>query len=139
VVQGLAKLDKVLCAVFLNAANLIIQGAAEFIPGGAEVNTIIKGTRAIAKAGAKTSAYFGDWIGPACGVPDFPTLSLDSIFTTMAGLPDNYGLPGGPGPKAGKPPAKAASKPAATTAKTAAKPTKTPVKTNPTKSGKPKN
>lgn len=110
-IEGLAKLDKVLCAVLLNAANLIVDGAAEFIPGGAEINAIIKSTKKIAKAGAKASSYFGDWIGPACGLADFPTLTWDSIFTNMVGLPDDYGLPGGAGPKPGKPPAKAASKP----------------------------
>jgi hypothetical protein len=110
VIQGLAQLDKVLCAVFLNAANLIVQGAADFIPGGAEVNALIKSTKTIAKAGAKASSFFGDWIGPACGLPNFPTLDMENIFGTFGGLPDNYGLPGGPGPKPGQPPAKAITK-----------------------------
>jgi hypothetical protein len=65
VVEGLEKLDKIICAVMLESFKTIAEIGIEFIPGGAELNgarRAVEGAKSFAENGLEAADFFGNWV-----------------------------------------------------------------------------
>ncbi|KAI1840734.1 hypothetical protein JX266_013079 [Neoarthrinium moseri] len=132
VAEGLSKLDNILCAAMLSALQAIVEVGIFAIPGGAELQgarALVQGAKTFTENGLEASSFFGNWIGDACGVPDY-SFDLMTMFTTLVAGPDSIGtsvgckIPKGKGTC--KPPPKVPDKPKPTLTKpTVTKPTVT--------------
>ncbi|KAF9872776.1 hypothetical protein CkaCkLH20_09639 [Colletotrichum karsti] len=72
VIGGLEPLDKVICAVMLSSLKSIADFGLFFIPGGQ----------------ASSASLFGNWVGNACGVPDFD-FDITKVFRSLLGAPES--------------------------------------------------
>lgn len=91
VIKGLAQLDNVLCAVMLSSFKSIIDVGLMFVPGGqatTAVKAAVQGAKSFYQNGEEASSFFGNWIGPACGVPDFD-FDITMVFGDLVGAPDS--------------------------------------------------
>ncbi|KAK1726785.1 uncharacterized protein BDZ83DRAFT_772939 [Colletotrichum acutatum] len=91
VVEGLAILDKIICAAMLEAFQSIIDVGINFIPGGAALNgarAAVQGAKTFAENGLEAASFFGDWVGPACGVRDWKF----DLFGALVNAPDSMGV-----------------------------------------------
>lgn len=90
VAQGLGKIDKVICAVWVETFKDILDVGINFIPGG-EVLTVagraVQGAKTFAENGLEAADFFDNWVGDACGVPDW---NFD-LWTALLGGPDSLG------------------------------------------------
>lgn len=133
IIEGLEKLDNVICAVMLSAFQTIADIGLMFVPGGQAstgIKAAVQGAKSFYENGEEATSFFGNWIGPACGVPDFD-FDITKVYGSLVGAPDSMsrGSPVGCKKKSGcnkvdpvPDPTKAPDKPAS---KTADKPTTT--------------
>lgn len=88
--QGLEKIDNIICAVWVEAFKDILEVGINFIPGG-EVLTVagraVQGAKTFAENGLEAADFFDNWVGDACGVPDW---NID-LWTALLGGPDSLG------------------------------------------------
>lgn len=88
--QGLEKIDNLLCAIWVEAFKDILEVGINFIPGG-EVLTVagraVQGAKTFAENGLEAADFFDNWVGDACGVPDW---NFD-LWTALLGGPDSLG------------------------------------------------
>jgi len=66
VLEALKDIDKVLCAVMVNAAKLTVEIGVDLIPGGAELGAaekLVEGAKTWAENGLKVADFFGNWVG----------------------------------------------------------------------------
>ena len=94
VIEGLQKLDHVMCAVFLQGAELVAEVGLNFVPeGGAAVKgakMLIENAKTFAENGLGAGDFFQKWIGSACGVPDWK-FDPGPVFSVLLGAPDSLG------------------------------------------------
>ncbi|KAI0882590.1 uncharacterized protein GGS22DRAFT_46646 [Annulohypoxylon maeteangense] len=93
VIQGLSKLDNVICAVMLSAVVTLVEEGIDKVPGGSSVQAVqkaVEGAKTFIENGLDAVSFFGDWIGKSCGVSDF-NFNLDDIFDGLSGEPDSLG------------------------------------------------
>ncbi|KAK8057782.1 hypothetical protein PG996_011719 [Apiospora saccharicola] len=86
IVEALSQLDHILCAVFVSAIMEVAEIGLMFVPGGAAVmgaGKVIQYAKSAYENGMNAANFFTDWIGPACGVPDWD-FSLDDMFRTYS-------------------------------------------------------
>ncbi|KAI1843073.1 hypothetical protein JX266_010762 [Neoarthrinium moseri] len=91
VIEGLAQLDNIICAVMLSSFKAIIDVGLLFVPGGqatSAVKAAVQGAKSFYENGEEASSFFGNWIGPACGVPDFD-FDITQVFGALVGAPDS--------------------------------------------------
>ncbi|KAI8159249.1 hypothetical protein K4K49_000750 [Colletotrichum sp. SAR 10_70] len=91
VIEGLEQLDSVICAVMLSSLTSIADAGLTFIPGGQAPKTIkaiVQGAKSFYENGAEAASFFGSWIGPACGIPDF-NFDITMVFGSLLGAPDS--------------------------------------------------
>ncbi|KAK1672326.1 hypothetical protein BDP55DRAFT_731558 [Colletotrichum godetiae] len=94
VVEGLTILDKIICAAMLEAFQSIIEVGISFIPGGAALNgarAAVQGAKTFAENGLEAASFFGDWVGPACGVHNWKF----DLFGALVNAPDSMGVSNG--------------------------------------------
>ncbi|KAI1139979.1 hypothetical protein F5Y05DRAFT_337695 [Hypoxylon sp. FL0543] len=94
VIQALAKLDEVLCAVILSAITTIIEIGIDFVPGGAETEAVkkaVEGAKTFVENGLDAASFFGNWIGDSCGISDF-SFNLQDAFDGLSVEPDSLGV-----------------------------------------------
>ncbi|KAI1781237.1 hypothetical protein F4818DRAFT_33257 [Hypoxylon cercidicola] len=97
VIQGLAQLDNVICAVIITAVVTLVEEGLDALPGGASVNAATKaveGAKTFVENGLDAASYFGDWIGKSCGISDF-NFNLDDVFNGLTEAPDSLGASAG--------------------------------------------
>lgn len=89
VIEGLAKLDNVICAVMLSSLQTVADIGVMFVPGG-QATTAVKaaaqGAKSFYQNGQKAASFFGNWIGPTCGIDDFK-FSLTMVFDNLVDAP----------------------------------------------------
>lgn len=91
VIEGLAKLDDVICAVMLSSFKSILDVGLLFVPGGqasSAVKAAVQGAKSFYQNGEEAASFFGNWIGPACGVPDFD-FDISMVFGDLVDAPDS--------------------------------------------------
>lgn len=74
----------------LEALNTILEVGIDAVPGGAVANgakTAVQGAKSFAENGLTAASFFDNWIGDACGVPDW---NFD-LFGALLGAPDSMG------------------------------------------------
>ncbi|KAG9520574.1 hypothetical protein KCV07_g4234, partial [Aureobasidium melanogenum] len=90
VAQGLEKIDNILCVIWVEAFKDILEVGINFIPGG-EVLTVagraVQGAKTFAENSLEAADFFDNWVGDACGVPDW---NFD-LWTALLGGPDSLG------------------------------------------------
>lgn len=97
VVEGLAKLDEVICAVMLFTVPHFVESALDFIPVSAPLGVavtaarIVEGAKTFVESGVAAASLFGDWIGPACKIPEFE-FDLTRAFVNMVTSSDDLGV-----------------------------------------------
>ncbi|KAI0007293.1 hypothetical protein F4779DRAFT_619740 [Xylariaceae sp. FL0662B] len=147
VAEGLQMLDNIICVAMLSAFKTIVEIGIDFVPGGAELNgakSAVEGAKSFVENGLQAADFFDNWIGDACGVPDW---NFD-LWNSLVVAPDSFGVSIGckkknkadckkvpdPTTKKDNPkPTKTPDKPTKTPAKpteTPDKPTKTPDKSS---------
>lgn len=88
--QGLEKIDNVICAIWVEAFKDVLEVGINFIPGG-EVLTVagraVQGAKTFAENGLEAADFFDNWVGSACGLPDW---NFD-LWTALLGGPDSLG------------------------------------------------
>ncbi|KAI0385436.1 hypothetical protein F5Y04DRAFT_276765 [Hypomontagnella monticulosa] len=93
VIEGLSKLDNVLCAVVLTAVTTLVQEGIDAVPGGAAVTAAskaVEGAKTWVENGLDAISFFGDWIGGSCDIHDF-NFNLDDVFQGLTDAPDSLG------------------------------------------------
>ncbi|KAK1963225.1 hypothetical protein LY78DRAFT_205414 [Colletotrichum sublineola] len=91
IIEGLEQLDNVICAVMLSAFKTIADVGLMFVPGGqasSGVKAAVQGAKSFYENGEDAASFFGNWIGPACGVPDFD-FDLSMVFNPLVEAPDS--------------------------------------------------
>ncbi|KAI1074014.1 hypothetical protein F5B20DRAFT_565224, partial [Whalleya microplaca] len=91
VAEGLAQLDHILCAVMLSAFKTIIEVGIDFVPGGAALNgakAAVEGAKSFVENGLEAADFFGNWVGDACGVPNW---NFD-LWNALVVAPDTFGV-----------------------------------------------
>lgn len=94
VVEALSMLDKIICAAMLSAFDIVLEAGIAAIPVGGQVagmaRLAVQGAKIFAENGLEAASFFGDWVGPTCGVPDwhFDTVAL---FGGLTSAGDQYG------------------------------------------------
>jgi hypothetical protein len=90
VAQGLEKIDNVICAIWVEAFKDVLEVGINFIPGG-EVLTVagraVQGAKTFAENGLEAADFFDNWVGSACGLPEW---NFD-LWTALLGGPDSLG------------------------------------------------
>ncbi|KAH7393076.1 hypothetical protein BKA66DRAFT_439188 [Pyrenochaeta sp. MPI-SDFR-AT-0127] len=90
VAEGLSHLDNIICAVMLEAFKTILDVGIMLVPGGAPVNAAMKavqGAKSFVENGMEAADFFGNWVGKACGVPEW---NFD-LWGALIGAPDSMG------------------------------------------------
>ncbi|KAK0610895.1 hypothetical protein B0T14DRAFT_500090 [Immersiella caudata] len=96
VVEGLADLGKVICTTMLSTVDVFVKSALEFIPvtapAGAALTAarLVEGAKTFVENGVAATSFFGDWIGPTCGIPEF-NFDITRVFDNIIGLSDGIG------------------------------------------------
>jgi hypothetical protein len=93
VIEGLSKLDNVLCAVMLSSLTTIAEVGINFVPGGqvgTGVRLAVQGAKSFFENGMEASSFFGDWVGKSCGVDNW-NFDLMSVFKPLVNAPDSVG------------------------------------------------
>ncbi|KAI0852020.1 hypothetical protein F5Y00DRAFT_274259 [Daldinia vernicosa] len=94
VIQGLSKLDNVICAVVLSAVTTLVEEGLDAVPGGASVTAVhkaVEGAKTFVENGLDAISFFSDYIGKSCGVSDF-SFNLDDVFQGLSDAPDSLGM-----------------------------------------------
>ncbi|KAL9621687.1 MAG: hypothetical protein Q9160_003940 [Pyrenula sp. 1 TL-2023] len=90
VIEGLARLDNVICAVMLESFKIIVDVGINFVPGGQVLNgakVAVQGAKTFAENGLEAADFFGNWVGKACGMPEWDF----DLWGDLIGAPDDYG------------------------------------------------
>ncbi|KAI2467770.1 hypothetical protein F4781DRAFT_400588 [Annulohypoxylon bovei var. microspora] len=93
VVQALAQLDNIICAVMLTAVTTLVEQGIDAVPGGSSIEAVekaVEGAKTFVENGLDAVSFFGDWIGNSCGVHDF-NFNLDDIFDGLTDASDSLG------------------------------------------------
>ncbi|KAI1107434.1 hypothetical protein F4804DRAFT_297878 [Jackrogersella minutella] len=92
VIQALAQLDNVICAVILTAVTTLVEEGIDSVPGGSieAVEKAVEGAKTFVENGLDALSFFGDWIGQSCGVSNF-NFDLDDVFDGLSDAPDSLG------------------------------------------------
>ncbi|KAK1829722.1 hypothetical protein QBC39DRAFT_435362 [Podospora conica] len=96
VVDGL-KLDSITCAVMLSTLQLFSDTALDSVPISAPVGAaataarIVEGAKTFVENGIAAASLFGDWIGPACKIPEFG-FDLTRTFLNIQNSSDDLGV-----------------------------------------------
>lgn len=75
----------------LSSLTSIADAGLTFIPGGQApkaIKAIVQGAKSFYENGAEAASFFGSWIGPACGIPDF-NFDITMVFGSLLGAPDS--------------------------------------------------
>ncbi|KAK8061069.1 hypothetical protein PG997_015290 [Apiospora hydei] len=91
VAEGLEKLGNILCAVFVSAIKEIADVGLMFVPGGASIKgagQVIQYAKSAYENGMSAADFYNDWVGQACGVPDW-SFNLEDMFTNLVDAPDS--------------------------------------------------
>jgi len=97
VIDGLSELDKVICLSMLSAFDVIVQVGISAVPAGALGNAAraaVQGAKTFAENGLDAASFFGSWIGPTCGIPNF-SFDLLGMFAGLVAAPDSVGTSNG--------------------------------------------
>ncbi|KAI0900730.1 hypothetical protein F4806DRAFT_166647 [Annulohypoxylon nitens] len=97
VIQALAELDDVICAVMLSAVLTLVTEGLEHVPLGNSVDAVkkaVRGAKTFAENDLDSKSFFDDYIGAACMISNFD-FNLDDIFNGLNGQPDSLGTSGG--------------------------------------------
>lgn len=57
----------------------------------AGIKAAVQGAKSFYQNGEEAASFFGNWIGPACGVPDFD-FDIFAVFGSLVGAPDSMSL-----------------------------------------------
>ncbi|KAK0648415.1 hypothetical protein B0T16DRAFT_491216 [Cercophora newfieldiana] len=96
VVEGLGKLDEVICATMLSSLDLFVQAAIDFIPATVPIGVaataarVVQGAKTFVENGVEAASFFGNWVGPACNIPEFH-FDIGSVFTNIISSSDGLG------------------------------------------------
>ena len=90
VLEGLSKLDNIICAVSVESFKTIAEIGVDAIPGGAEVNAAVKGAKTFTENALDAASYFDNWVGKVCGVPDW-NFDITQAFGNLSDAPDAMG------------------------------------------------
>ncbi|KAF2873230.1 hypothetical protein BDV95DRAFT_605788 [Massariosphaeria phaeospora] len=92
VVEGLKKLDNILCAIMLETFQFVVDAAITFVAPearlAASVGRFVEGAKTFAENTLPANDYFDKFIGDVCGVPDW---NVD-IWDALTGAPDVFGV-----------------------------------------------
>ena len=107
VIEGLSQLDNIICAVMVETFKTILEVGIMFVPGGAPTSAamrFVQGAKSFVENGLEAADFFGNWVGKACGVPDwnfdlfgkcFYILFGNTLLTpnlgALVGAPDSFG------------------------------------------------
>ncbi|RYP58033.1 hypothetical protein DL769_009147 [Monosporascus sp. CRB-8-3] len=72
----------------LGAFNIVLEFSIVTIPGGAGTRAAVQAAMALAQNGLEASSFFGGWVGPACGVPDWHF----DLYNALLQAPDSIGV-----------------------------------------------
>lgn len=90
VAQSLERIDDASCAIWTEALKDILGGGINSIPGG-EVLTVagraVQGAKTFAENGLGATDFFNNWVGSACGLPNW---NLD-LWTALLGASNSLG------------------------------------------------
>ncbi|KAF3492377.1 uncharacterized protein GIQ15_01894 [Arthroderma uncinatum] len=94
--EGLEKLDDILCGVFATTIDIILEVALSATPVGQlkRIGTFIKGAKTFAENGLGVADFFGGWITPVCG-KDWNKEVEPTVFEVLAHAPDDLGTSAG--------------------------------------------
>ncbi|KAM5501081.1 hypothetical protein McanMca71_005458 [Microsporum canis] len=92
VLEGLERLDEIVCGVFVSAFELILDVGLSALPGGQikQLGTLVRGAKTLVENGLDASAFFGGWVTPICG-KDWDREAQHNVFNGFAEAPDEYG------------------------------------------------
>lgn len=95
--EGLGRLQDVLCGVMLSTLELFVKTAIEILPpgrAGTAAARVVEGAKTFAENGVAAASLFGDWIGPACKLTDlnWKPFDLNMLFQNMVSSPDSIGV-----------------------------------------------
>ncbi|EFQ31009.1 hypothetical protein CGRA01v4_08551 [Colletotrichum graminicola] len=98
IIESLAKLDNVICGVFLQAVVESINIGFALVPGAGQAATAARLATKAAVEGAKSFAensmnptdFFDGWIKKGCGI-DKIELDYDGTFNSLVNAPDSVG------------------------------------------------
>jgi hypothetical protein len=86
------------CPLCEEIANIVIEALSRlddvgimFVPGGQATSAAMKaaqGAKSFYENGQKASSFFGNWIGPTCGIPEFD-FSLTMVFDNLVEAPES--------------------------------------------------
>lgn len=80
------KLDEFICAVAVETFKTIVEVGVNLIPGGAELTAaarFVKGAKLLVENGLDAASYFDNWVGQACGIPDWDFDITDVFGMTL--------------------------------------------------------
>ncbi|KAI8259046.1 hypothetical protein K4K58_002896 [Colletotrichum sp. SAR11_239] len=98
VIEGLAKLDEIICGVFVQAVVESINIGFALVPGAGQAAASARAATKAAVEGAKSFAenslnptdFFDGWVKKSCGI-DKIELDYDSTFNSLVNAPDSVG------------------------------------------------
>ncbi|OHE99260.1 hypothetical protein CORC01_05541 [Colletotrichum orchidophilum] len=90
VTEGLEKLDSIICAAMLESFNTILQVGINAIPGDVGIRAAVQRAKTFVENGLDAVSLFGNWVGKACGVPDWD-FDLLAGFKPLTNAPDSLG------------------------------------------------
>ncbi|KAI8184821.1 hypothetical protein K4K51_012229 [Colletotrichum sp. SAR 10_75] len=98
VIEGLAKLDEIICGVFVQAVVESINIGFALVPGAGQAAASARAATKAAVEGAKSFAenslnptdFFDGWVKKSCGI-DKIELDYDSTFNSLVNAPDSIG------------------------------------------------
>ncbi|KAK7936732.1 uncharacterized protein PG986_015170 [Apiospora aurea] len=91
VAKALAQLDNILCAIFVSAIKEVAEIGLMFVPGGAAVkgaDKVIQYAKSAYENGMNAADFYTDWVGKACGVPNWH-FGLEDMFIDLVNAPDS--------------------------------------------------
>ncbi|KAI3325508.1 hypothetical protein HD806DRAFT_490497 [Xylariaceae sp. AK1471] len=75
----------------LSAFKAVVDIGLLFVPGGQAsfgVKAAVQGAKSFYENGEEAASFFGNWIDPACGVPDFD-FDITQVYAAFVGAPDS--------------------------------------------------
>ncbi|KAK1146094.1 hypothetical protein N8T08_003742 [Aspergillus melleus] len=94
VLEGLSRLDNIICAVFLSSLETIAEIGINAVPGGQAINGVrraVEGAKTFVDNSLDAASFFDNWIGEACDVPDWNFDLMGSIFGKLNDATDDMG------------------------------------------------